>query len=147
MPDGPVGQAAPDRASIRDTSTSTTPETFRPHARSALANITPGATNRTPEPHVGPSASPPREIESIAEAEREATEQLFTEYNRDHDVSPELDARFAALGAERIHAKPLRYYIWLPALRIADMWLRPEQNSFPPIRAGGSSTMTGAGLA
>jgi len=66
-----------------------------------------------------------------SQAQREATEQLFTEYNRDHDVSPELDARFAALGAERIHAKPLRYYIWLPALRIADMWLRPRTELFP----------------
>ncbi|MFZ0279193.1 MAG: glycosyltransferase family 39 protein [Candidatus Sulfotelmatobacter sp.] len=58
--------------------------------------------------------------------QREATEQLFADYNREHEVTPELDARFAALAAARIHAAPLRYYVWLPALRIADMWLRPR---------------------
>lgn len=58
--------------------------------------------------------------------ERELTAQIFADYNRDHDLSPDLDARFAALAAMRIHASPLRYYVWLPALRIADMWLRPR---------------------
>jgi hypothetical protein len=63
--------------------------------------------------------------------QKEQTTQLFADYNRDHDVSPELDARFAALAAARIHAAPLRYYLWLPALRIADMWLRPRTELFP----------------
>ncbi len=59
------------------------------------------------------------------------TEQLFDEYNRDHDITPELDARFAALAEARIHSAPLRYYLWLPVLRIADMWLRPRTELFP----------------
>jgi hypothetical protein len=42
------------------------------------------------------------------------------------DLSPELDARFAQLAAERIKAHPLRYYLWLPLGRMADMWLRPR---------------------
>jgi hypothetical protein len=42
------------------------------------------------------------------------------------DLSPELDARFAALAAERVRANPLRYYLWLPLGRTADMWLRPR---------------------
>jgi hypothetical protein len=63
--------------------------------------------------------------------QREQTRQLFEDYNRDHDISPELDARFAALAAERIHAAPLRYYLGLPAVRIADMWLRPRTELFP----------------
>ncbi len=54
------------------------------------------------------------------------TTQLFADYNQDHDLTPELDARFAQLAQDRIHAAPLRYYLWLPALRIADMWLRPR---------------------
>jgi 4-amino-4-deoxy-L-arabinose transferase-like glycosyltransferase len=58
--------------------------------------------------------------------QRQETEQIFSDYNQDHDVSPELDARFASLAADRIHYAPLRYYVWLPALRIADMWLRPR---------------------
>ncbi|MGA7421063.1 MAG: glycosyltransferase family 39 protein [Candidatus Sulfotelmatobacter sp.] len=63
--------------------------------------------------------------------QRRATEQLFADYNQDHEVTPELDARFAALAAARIHAAPLRYYLWLPTLRIADMWLRPRTELLP----------------
>jgi len=63
--------------------------------------------------------------------QREQTRRLFTDYDRDHDLTPELDARFAALAAERIHRTPLRYYLWLPAVRIADMWLRPRTELFP----------------
>jgi 4-amino-4-deoxy-L-arabinose transferase-like glycosyltransferase len=63
--------------------------------------------------------------------QRDETRQLFEQYNRDHDMSPELDARFAVLAAERIHVAPVRYYVWLPALRIADMWLRPRADLLP----------------
>ncbi len=58
--------------------------------------------------------------------QREQTRELFADYNHDHDMTPELDARFASLAAERVHASPLRYYVWLPVIRIADMWLRPR---------------------
>jgi 4-amino-4-deoxy-L-arabinose transferase-like glycosyltransferase len=64
-------------------------------------------------------------------AQREQTRRLFADYNVDHDITPELDARFSALAAERIRTAPLRYYVWLPALRIADMWLRPRTELFP----------------
>ncbi|MGA8274538.1 MAG: glycosyltransferase family 39 protein [Candidatus Sulfotelmatobacter sp.] len=67
-----------------------------------------------------------------SEQQRQQTAQLFADYNRDHDITPELDARFAALATARIHAAPLRYYIWLPAMRIADMWLRPRTELLPP---------------
>ncbi len=63
--------------------------------------------------------------------QRQETAQLFADYNQDRDVTPELDARFAALAAARIHSAPLRYYVWLPALRIADMWLRPRTELLP----------------
>ncbi|MFZ0317640.1 MAG: glycosyltransferase family 39 protein [Candidatus Sulfotelmatobacter sp.] len=63
--------------------------------------------------------------------QRQQTAQLFADYNQDHDLTPELDARFAALAAARIHAAPARYYVWLPALRIADMWLRPRTELLP----------------
>jgi len=63
-------------------------------------------------------------------AQRDLTRELFAEYNDSHDMPPELDVRFAALAAERIHAAPLRYYVWLPCLRIADMWLRPRTELF-----------------
>jgi 4-amino-4-deoxy-L-arabinose transferase-like glycosyltransferase len=66
-----------------------------------------------------------------SEQQREETANLFADYNRDHDVTPDLDARFAALAAARIQAAPWRYYVWLPALRIADMWLRPRTELLP----------------
>jgi 4-amino-4-deoxy-L-arabinose transferase-like glycosyltransferase len=75
------------------------------------------------------SRLPSRAFDS-AEQQQE-TAQIFEDYNHDHDVTPELDARFAQLAAERIQAAPLRYYIWLPALRIADMWLRPRTELLP----------------
>jgi 4-amino-4-deoxy-L-arabinose transferase-like glycosyltransferase len=63
--------------------------------------------------------------------QRERTSELFSDYNRDRDMTAELDARFAALAAERVRTAPLRYYVWLPAVRIADMWLRPRTELFP----------------
>ncbi|HWY57984.1 MAG TPA: glycosyltransferase family 39 protein [Terriglobales bacterium] len=63
--------------------------------------------------------------------QREQTTQLLKDYNEVEHVTPELDARFAALAAERVHRSPLRYYIELPLLRIADMWLRPRTETLP----------------
>jgi hypothetical protein len=42
------------------------------------------------------------------------------------DLSPEIDAGFARLAEERVQSHPLRYYLWLPLGRMADMWLRPR---------------------
>jgi 4-amino-4-deoxy-L-arabinose transferase-like glycosyltransferase len=63
--------------------------------------------------------------------ERERTAELFYAYNRDHDMTREIDNGFGRLAAERIHTDALRYYIWLPAVRVADMWLRPRTESLP----------------
>lgn len=63
-------------------------------------------------------------------AQHDVTRELFADYNGSHDMPPELDDRFAVLASERIHAAPLRYYLWLPCLRIADMWLRPRTELF-----------------
>jgi len=62
--------------------------------------------------------------------QRELTARLLAEYNRELSVSPELDDRFAALAADRIRAHPLRFYLGLPALRVADMVLRPRTEAF-----------------
>ena len=63
--------------------------------------------------------------------QRNQTAEVFAAYNASHDMPPELDVRFRALADDRIHAAPLRYYVWLPLLRIADMWLRPRTELFP----------------
>jgi 4-amino-4-deoxy-L-arabinose transferase-like glycosyltransferase len=72
----------------------------------------------------------PRRAFDSAKQQQE-TAGIFEDYNRDHDVTPELDARFAKLAAERIQAAPLLYYVWLPTLRVADMWLRPRTELLP----------------
>jgi hypothetical protein len=72
---------------------------------------------------------PLRAFDSPRQEER--TRELIADYNRDHDMTPELDAGFGVLAADRIHAAPFRYYVWLPPLRIADMWLRPRTELFP----------------
>ena len=85
---------------------------------------------RVPDDAIDVTRLPQRAFDSTQQ--RQATEQLFADYNnQDHEVTPEIDARFAALAAARIQAAPLRYYLWLPAVRIADMWLRPRAELLP----------------
>lgn len=78
---------------------------------------------------IDPQKLPRRAFDSPQE--KQETEQLFADYNQDHDLTPELDARFAVLAAARVRRAPLRYYLWLPALRIVDMWLRPRTELLP----------------
>jgi hypothetical protein len=66
-----------------------------------------------------------------SEAQREQTANLLTDYNNTLHITPELDQQFAALANERTRAAPLRYYVWLPFVRIADMWLRPRTETLP----------------
>ncbi len=65
------------------------------------------------------------------EQQRRETEALFAEYQKTHVVTPELNAGFEALAAERIRNHPLRYYVWLPVLRALDMWVRPRTEMLP----------------
>ena len=67
---------------------------------------------------------PSRAFDSAAQ--RTQTAALLAEYNSRHTVTPELDAKFAALAEERIRAHPLLCLAWVPALRVADMLLRPR---------------------
>ena len=79
---------------------------------------------------VDPNNLPSRAFDNAAQ--REQTLQLFEEYNQALNISPQMDARFGALANERIRAHPFRYYVLLPALKIADMWLRPRTELLPP---------------
>jgi Dolichyl-phosphate-mannose-protein mannosyltransferase len=58
--------------------------------------------------------------------ENRKTLDLIAQYNAGDVLTPQLDARFAALADERIRVNPLRYYVTLPLLRLADMWFRPR---------------------
>jgi 4-amino-4-deoxy-L-arabinose transferase-like glycosyltransferase len=66
-----------------------------------------------------------------SDAQREQTEQLISDYNDASHVTPDLDARFGQLADARIRQSRLRYYVWLPLLRVSDMWLRPRTEMLP----------------
>jgi hypothetical protein len=75
-----------------------------------------------------PADLPARAFDSPAQ--REQTLRLIAQYNLNNSISPELDARFAALAEERIRAHPIRYYFTVPLLRVADMFQRPRTWAF-----------------
>ena len=67
---------------------------------------------------------PERAFDTQEQYERTAT--LLSEYNKADNPTPELDRGFEELARERISADPVRYYLALPAARLADMLLRPR---------------------
>jgi hypothetical protein len=75
---------------------------------------------------------PSRAFDSPAQyAETAALAADYNDADNGFDITPELDERFARLAAERVEAHPLRYYLWLPLGRVADMWLRPRVENLP----------------
>ena len=54
------------------------------------------------------------------------TKELIDAYNRSPELTPEMDAEFTAIAAERVRAHPIQYYFVLPLARLADVWLRPR---------------------
>ncbi len=83
-----------------------------------------------PGDKIDPQKLPSRAVDNPAERDR--TLAAIADYNQAQDMTPELDARFGQLAADRIRAHPARYYAALPALRIVDMWLRPRTEILPP---------------
>lgn len=60
------------------------------------------------------------------------TIEVFGNYDdNDNVIDPAIDAKFALLAKERIQAHPFRYYVKLPFLRAADLWLRPRTEMLP----------------
>jgi uncharacterized membrane protein len=65
-------------------------------------------------------------------AQRAQTQQLFAQYeDNGEELSPAIDAGFAQLASQRIAVHPLRYYVWLPLGRVADMLFRPRVENLP----------------
>ncbi|HYW39643.1 MAG TPA: glycosyltransferase family 39 protein [Terriglobales bacterium] len=83
-----------------------------------------------PGDKIDPGKLPSRAIDNPAE--RDATLAVIADYNQSQDMTPERDARFGKVAADRIRAHPVRYYVVLPLLRVADMWLRPRTELLPP---------------
>jgi 4-amino-4-deoxy-L-arabinose transferase-like glycosyltransferase len=82
-----------------------------------------------PGDSIEPAKLPARAFDSVEQ--REQTQKLMAAYDEALHVTPDLDARFSAIAAERIRSHPLRYYIWLPAVRMIDMWMRPRTELLP----------------
>ena len=83
-----------------------------------------------PGDKIDPDKLPSRAFDT--ETQQETTLTLLDDYNETQEMTPSLDAGFGGVAAERVRAHPLRYYLMLPMLRIADMWLRPRTEILPP---------------
>jgi hypothetical protein len=76
------------------------------------------------------SELPSRAFDSPAQYAETAA--LAEQYNQqDMELTPKIDAGFGRIAAERIATHPLRFYLWLPLGRVADMWLRPRVENLP----------------
>ncbi len=82
-----------------------------------------------PGDHVDVNLLPRRAYDTPEEEAR--TRELFDEYETRTAIWPALDAQFEQLARERVSRHPFRYYVELPLLRIADMWLRPRTETLP----------------
>ncbi len=60
------------------------------------------------------------------DAERAETARLYRIYDHVGLSSRPVDEAFERLADQRVAEHPFRYYVGLPALRLADMWLRPR---------------------
>jgi 4-amino-4-deoxy-L-arabinose transferase-like glycosyltransferase len=82
---------------------------------------------------IDPANLPSRAIDNAAQSDQ--TRTLLQDYNDITTLTPALDDRFAQLAQERIRAHPVRYYLTLPLLRLADMWLSPRMETMnAPLR-------------
>jgi 4-amino-4-deoxy-L-arabinose transferase-like glycosyltransferase len=82
-----------------------------------------------PGAKIDPNLLPERAFDSSEQ--RAKTFAILDQYNQNADIDPDLDREFESVAEQRIHGHWLRYYVWLPALRIADMWLRPRTELLP----------------
>ena len=80
---------------------------------------------RVPDEPLNPDKMPARAFDSAAQ--RAEVKKLAAAYEEnDEKLSPAMDAQFARLAKERIREHPLRYYVWLPLGRLADMTFHPR---------------------
>jgi hypothetical protein len=83
--------------------------------------------DRTP---IGVDQVPARAFDSPEE--RNAVAALFRAYSTPPGgMTPDLDARFAAIAADRARRHPLRQYVRLPAERALMLWFDPHADYYP----------------
>src|ERR1700691_2895066 len=73
---------------------------------------------------IDPGNLPTRAFDNAGQYQQ--TQRILEQYNATTTLTPALEAAFARLAEERVRAHPLPYYLGLPLLRLADMWLRPR---------------------
>jgi hypothetical protein len=73
---------------------------------------------------IDPQQLPERAFDSRAEYEK--TLALIARYDEQLYIDPQMDAEFEEIAHQREDHSRLRYVLWLPFLRTADMWLRPR---------------------
>jgi len=73
---------------------------------------------------IDPQQLPERAFDNRAEYEK--TLAIIARYNEQLYIDPQMDAEFEEIARERQEHSRLRYIVWLPFLRTADMWLRPR---------------------
>jgi 4-amino-4-deoxy-L-arabinose transferase-like glycosyltransferase len=83
---------------------------------------------KVPGEPLDPQTIPQRAFDGLPEYEK--TLALISRYNQQLVIDPQMDAEFERLARSRVEYNPLRYTIWLPALRMSDMWLRPRTEMF-----------------
>jgi 4-amino-4-deoxy-L-arabinose transferase-like glycosyltransferase len=66
-----------------------------------------------------------------SEAEHARVARLLERYTQEGDISPALDAEFAALARQRAAGHPLRTYLWIPFQRVLTMWFTPRVELLP----------------
>ena len=82
---------------------------------------------------IDPGNLPTRAIDNARQYAE--TQRILQQYNAITTLTPEIDAEFGQLAQERIQEHPLRYYVGLPLLRLADMWFRPREETLnDPLR-------------
>ncbi len=72
---------------------------------------------------------PDRAFSSAEQKARVA--ELVARYNENQTLTPELDAQFARIAAEREAAHPFKVHVLLPLARLAAIWLRPRTEMLP----------------
>ncbi|MGI8836620.1 MAG: glycosyltransferase family 39 protein [Pyrinomonadaceae bacterium] len=94
-------------------------------------NSSDNSNDNTNEDHSGSQND--EDADSGDEAENDLEKQSSSDQSSTQSVemTPEIDAGFAQIAAERKKRHPLRYYLWLPFKRALSMWFDTHSQYYP----------------
>jgi len=107
-----------------------------PQALATKATPNPGSQSQqnTDDNSNSDAKSDQTEDSSDQEDEKDNEDQSDESKPEDHGpvaLTPQLDAAFGQIAAERIAHHPLRYYFWTPAKRAAALWFNTHSDYYP----------------